>query len=163
MTKQQKSQLNWDKLTNSELPIVTVNHNNISFKLLVDTGCEYSLIDENIIELLIAHQVPSNLEGLVYGNGAESECEEAYMIDLYLGETKYPITFQAVDFSKMCRDFQDAYGVRIRGTLGSDFLSEYGYVVDFTNKNIHRIDGSNYQTRLDFQSSELPETVGKEG
>lgn len=151
--------MNWDKLINSELPIITVNHNNISFKLLIDTGCEHSLIDENIIELLVAHQVPSDIEGFVFGNGAESEGNDAYMMDLYLGKDKYTVTFQAVDFTKMCRDFKDAYGIMIRGTLGSDFLSEYRYVVDFSNKNIHRIDGNNCQTKLDFESSELFETA----
>lgn len=159
MTKQQKSLINWDKLTNSELPIITVNHNNIQFKLLVDTGCENSLIDENIIELLIAHQVPSNIEGIVYGNGEESDDTEAYMMDLYLGEDMYKVTFQAVDLSKLCKEFKDTYGVRIRGTLGSDFLSKYGYAVDYSNKNIHRIDGKIRQTKLNFESPELSETT----
>lgn len=148
--------INWDNYKHTNLPIITISHNNVSFKLLIDTGCESSLIDENIIELLLTTPTTPTMEGgVVFGNGESASVPNAYIIPIKIGDKHIDATFHAMDLSKTLKEFKESYGIQIRGFLGSDFLSQYGFAIDYYNKNIYIVDGRSYQTKLDFQPQQL--------
>lgn len=118
---------------------------------MIDTGCESSLIDENIVELLLATPTTPTMEGgIIFGNGDSAQTPKAYVIPINMGDEDFPAVFHATDLSSALREFRNAYGIQLRGFLGSDFLNKYGMAVDFNNKSIYVVDGRNYQTKLDF-------------
>lgn len=152
--------INWDNYKHTNLPIITVTHNNVSFKLLIDTGCESSLIDENIVELLLTTPTTPTMDGgVIFGNGEAAEVPNAYIIPLEIGDEKLQAVFHAMDLSKTLKEFKESYGIQIRGFLGSDFFSKYGFAIDYNNKNIYVVDGGNYQTKLDFEPQQLSEAT----
>ena len=143
----------WEKCDTS-IPIVAVSHNNITLNLMVDTGCNTSYIDESIIDLLLVNKTEHLLGGIVFGDGSTEQESPIYEIPLALGDFKFTEEFAAINLSSTVKEFQDAFGIKIRGMLGSDFLTKYGFMLDFKNKNIHIINGNNRQVKLDFESSE---------
>lgn len=143
----------WERC-DTTIPIITVNHNNVSFNLMVDTGCNTSYIDESIVDLLLAKKTNKTLGGIVFGDGASEDETPIYDIQMALGDIKFTEEFAAINLASTVKEFKDAFGIRIRGMLGSDFLAKYGFILDFKNKNIRMINGNNRQAKLNFEPSE---------
>lgn len=116
-------------------PVVTfVGPKNKKLNLLVDTGCSDSIIDKQIF-LDLGCKLPEGVEGgtINTGGGAISSfCRVSFPIKYK--EFEFKNTFTVTDikeqFSNAFKDFT------LHGVLGNDFLSEYGYIIDFEDLKI---------------------------
>ena len=116
-------------------PVVTfVGPKNTKLNLLVDTGCSDSIIDKQVF-LDLGCKLPEGTEGgtINTGGGAISSlCRVSFPIKYK--EFEFKNTFTVTDikeqFSNAFKDFT------LHGVLVNDFLSEYGYIIDFEELKI---------------------------
>lgn len=143
--------------TESSIPFIKVKHNNISFNLVVDTGCTMSCIDENILDLILHKTTNDYTEGLISAEGGNDDKVPIIEIPITIGDQDYTEQFNAVDFRAMAQQVKDSFGITIRGLLGSEFLYKHSLILDFDKHLIRYTDGN--QTSIDFGESESTETV----
>lgn len=143
--------------TDTSIPFIKVKHNNISFNLVVDTGCSTSCIDAEILDLLIHNTTNEFTDGIIYGDGSHDEKVQIVEIPITIGDTDYVEQFNAVNFRNMYQQVKDNFGITIRGLLGSEFLYKHKLILDF-NKNLIRYTNGN-QTLLDFGASDDTEAI----
>lgn len=151
-----KCLLNFEKLENTTLPIVTLKHNNIKLKMLIDTGSDCTYIDESILDLLLTTPTEEPVGNIVFGSGGADGEHYVHIMPVEIGDAQLTLEVVPVDFHKTVIDFRNAFGVTIRGLLGSDFLSAYGFTLDM-NAKVMYINGNTRQTSLDFGTPECPE------
>ena len=147
--------LNFEKLEHTTLPIVTLQHNNVKIKMLVDTGSDCTYIDESILDLLVTTPSEKYIENIVFGSGGAEGKHYYHSMPVKIGDAELQLNVVPVDLYSTIRDFRDTFGITIRGLLGSDFLSEYGFTLDM-NAKIMYINGNARQTSLDFGAPEPP-------
>ena len=141
----------------TSIPFIKVKHNNITFNLVIDTGCTISCIDNNILDLLIHKTTNECVGGIIFANGDTNDTIPIVEIPITIGDQNYIEQFNAVDFRTMSQQIKDNYGLTIRGFLGSEFLYKHSLILDFDKHLIRYTDGN--QTSIDFRQSESTETA----
>ena len=143
--------------SNTSIPFIKIKHNNITFNLVVDTGCTMSCIDENILDLLLHKTTGDYTEGLISAEGGNDDKVPIVEIPITIGDQNYVEQFNVVDFRAMAQQVKDSFGLTIRGLLGSGFLYKHSLILDFDKHLIRYIDGN--QTSIDFGDSESTENA----
>lgn len=120
----------------TRLPLITVDikRNNLCF--ILDTGSTCSLIDSNVVEYFRDIIEPV---GSYFISGIEGTKHKVDMITL-------PFTFEGQVYKpKFCvkplldafKGIEDESGIQVHGLLGTDFLLENQWIIDFKELNIH--------------------------
>lgn len=135
--------------TKTSIPFIKVKHNNITFNLVVDTGCTTSCIDENILDLLIHKTTNSYTEGLISAEGCNDNKVPIVEIPITIGDQDYIEQFNVVDFRAMSQQVKDSFNLTIRGLLGSEFLYKHSLILNFDRHLIRYTDRN--QTSLEFK------------
>lgn len=143
--------------SNTSIPFIKIKHNNITFNLVVDTGCTMSCIDENILDLLVYKTTGDYTEGLISAEGGNDDKVPIVEIPITIGDQNYIEQFNVVDFRAMAQQVKDSFGLTIRGLLGSGFLYKHSLILDFDKHLIRYTDGN--QTSIDFGDSESTENA----
>ena len=117
--------------SNTSIPFIKIKHNNITFNLVVDTGCTMSCIDENILDLLVYKTTGDYTEGLISAEGGNDDKVPIVEIPITIGDQNYIEQFNVVDFRAMAQQVKDSFGLTIRGLLGSGFLYKHSLILDF--------------------------------
>ena len=141
----------------TSIPFIKVKHNNITFNLVVDTGCTMSCIDKNILDLLLHKTTNDYTDGLISAEGGNDDKVPIIEMPITIGDQNYIEQFNAVDFKDMAQQVKDSFGITIRGLLGSEFLYKHSLILDFDKHLIRYTDGN--QTSIDFGQSEPTETA----
>ena len=142
--------------TETSLPFIKVKHNNITFNLVIDTGCTISCIDNNILDLLVHKPTNECVGGVIFANGNTDDTIPIVEIPITIGDQEYVEQFNAVDFREMANQVKNNFGITIRGLLGSEFLYKHSLILDFDKHLIRYTDGN--QTSIDFGESKPTET-----
>lgn len=117
-------------LTKVQLPLVPVEVKDKYLSFILDTGSTCSLIDSNVVEYFKDIVEPV---GDYYINGIEGTKHKVEMITL-------PFTFEGQTYKpKFCvkpllnafKGIEDESGIQIHGLLGTDFLLENKWIIDF--------------------------------
>lgn len=143
--------------TESSIPFIKVKHNNITFNLVVDTGCTISCIDENILDLLVHKTTNDYTQGLISAEGGNDNNVPIVEMPITIGDQDYIEKFNVVDFREMSQQVKENFGLTIRGLLGSEFLYKHSLILDFDKHLIRYTDGN--QTSIDFRESESTKTA----
>lgn len=118
------------KLTN--MPIVCFKHGRRKINFLIDTGSDFSYIDESIVKhLKIKKKVGT--DGNVITASGYLKTSGNIIIDLVHNKHKVEGEFTVGDI-KDAMDSAFAPEIIVRGILGSIFLKKYKYIIDY-NKN----------------------------
>ena len=137
--------------TESSIPFIKVKHNNITFNLVVDTGCTISCIDENILDLLVHKTTNDYTQGLISAEGGNDNNVPIVEMPITIGDQDYIEKFNVVDFREMSQQVKENFGLTIRGLLGSEFLYKHSLILDFDKHLIRYTNGN--QTQIDFGES----------
>ena len=137
--------------TQTSIPFIKVKHNNITFNLVIDTGCTVSCIDENILDLLLYKTTDNYTDGLISAEGSSDDKVQIVEIPITVGNQEYVEQFNAVNFRAMSQQVKDTFGITIRGLLGSEFLYKHSLILDFDKHLIRYTNGN--QTQIDFGES----------
>ena len=131
-----------------ENPIVKVIHNNTSMYFLVDTGCDKSYIDEYIKDMLVLTPTNECIESIMCGDSDIEGVKRVYEMQVQIANHHTTAKVVPMDFKQINKAFKDKYGIVLRGIIGSNFLSENAYVLDFKDNCIYIADS--FQTELNF-------------
>lgn len=122
-------------LSKSQLPLILVEVKDKYLSFILDTGSTCSLIDSNVVEYFKDIVEPV---GDYYINGIEGTKHKVDMITL-------PFTFEGQTYKpKFCvkpllnafKGIEDESGIQIHGLLGTDFLLENQWIIDFKELKI---------------------------
>ena len=137
--------------TQTSIPFIKVKHNNISFNLVIDTGCTTSCIDKEVLDLLVHNVTNQATDGIIYADGSSDDKVQIVEIPITVGNQEYVEQFNAVNFRAMSQQVKDTFGITIRGLLGSEFLYKHSLILDFDKHLIRYTNGN--QTQIDFGES----------
>lgn len=117
------------------LPIITLSNNGNSFNFLLDSGSNISHICKEYYEDLDAKLLGTYEEGQVAGLGATNigvtMCT-AVLKDINSNEYKVNLSVSSQLYS-VAKNIEESTGVVIHGLLGTDFLKDNKYVIDFNS------------------------------
>lgn len=122
-------------LEHTRLPLIPVKVKDKYLSFILDTGSTCSLIDSNVVEYFKDIVEPV---GDYYINGIEGTKHKVEMITL-------PFTFEGQTYKpKFCvkpllnafKGIEDESGIQVHGLLGTDFLLENQWIIDFKELKI---------------------------
>lgn len=115
------------------LPIIALSSNGNVLNFLLDSGSNISHICAEYYEALDAELLGTYKDGEVAGLGATSTgvtmCK-AILKDVIGNEYNVNLSVSN-QLSAVARNIEMNTGVKVHGLLGTDFLKEYNYVIDF--------------------------------
>lgn len=115
------------------LPIIALSNNGNVLNFLLDSGSNISHICAEYYETLDAELLGTYEEGEVAGLGATNTgvtiCK-AILKDVIGNEYNVNLSISN-QLSAVARNIEMNTGVKVHGLLGTDFLKEYNYVIDF--------------------------------
>src|SRR5690606_16577565 len=114
----------------NNLPIVTFDINGNYVKLLVDTGSTLNVLDSSLKSKLKFTSKPSDITFEGIGGNKRAEVVENALVK-YKDSIVY-IKFTTFDLSNVGKS------IGVQGVIGSEFLEDNGYVVDFVNNKLKR-------------------------
>ncbi len=124
-------------LTNKGLPIVKLELNGKHAYFVIDTGASISMLDNSIKKhygFYTRNVYRSSSKSSVLGLGGRQELEQARNVLITIkGEKIECINFKSTNLSNLRRS------LNIVGIIGSDFLIEQGYTIDFEKKVLIKI------------------------
>lgn len=119
-----------ESLELTQLPIITLYEGNNKLNFLLDSGSSHSHISKDIIGKLSGEKLLTDYNFVTAtGESSNSEAikcilkykEESFIVDLFINEGLVA-AFDSV--KKNC-------GVQLHGILGTDFLKDHKYILDF--------------------------------
>lgn len=112
-----------------ELPVVTFKQGNKKLNFLLDTGSNYSTINERIL-LELKHRILPETQDIFGMDGNPVAC---LMCEIPLSYKKknFNESFSVYDLNKSFEIIKTDSGVTIHGILGNRFFEKYKYVLDF--------------------------------
>lgn len=123
------------------LPIITLSNNGNLFNFLLDSGSNISHICSEYYEDLDAELLGTYEEGQVAGLGATNMgvtmCK-AVLKDISTNEYKVNLSVSSQLYS-VAKNIEENTGVTIHGLLGTDFLRDNNYVIDFNSLVVYPI------------------------
>lgn len=117
------------KLTN--MPIVSFKHGKRKINFLVDTGSDFSYIDESIVKHLKVKEKNDSGNNILTANGY-MQTSGNVTIDLSHKGNVVEGEF-TIGNIKDAMDSAFAPRIIVRGILGSIFLKKYRYIIDYNN------------------------------
>ena len=127
------------KYMKGDLPVITLTNNGIALNFLIDTGSNISHICPSAVSLIKYQHVGSDNEVKVAGLGSINQgvttCSATFK-DTLSKEYKVNLSISE-DLETTAKYIKDATGIEIHGLLGTDFLQEHKYVIDFKALEIY--------------------------
>lgn len=117
------------------LPVITMTNNKMKLNLLVDTGCDFSRIDKSIVESLECKSLDDK-RNVITMSGEEMEGLGSCSIQLKYKKAIFEDDFEILDLEQAFSFVKKSTGVQLHGIIGSNFLSKYGYVLNFKDLEI---------------------------
>lgn len=118
-----------------ELPIITMLNDGNKYNFIVDTGANYCLISNKCKKIICS---PLREKNEMIGIGGEKRECHTVGIDLIYKDKTFNAAFNVTDIDNIINTIKAEYGVTIHGILGTKFLDEYNYVIDFKDYTIYR-------------------------
>lgn len=121
------------------LPIIALHNNGNVLNFLLDSGSNISHICSEYHNLIESKILGTHEEGSVHGLGAESigitMCTAKLKDEL---GNEYDVNLSISDHLKAVSDsIEQSTGVRIHGLLGTDFLKDNKYIIDFDSLEVY--------------------------
>lgn len=118
------------KFEDMEAPIIQAKVGGIPLNLLVDTGSDSGFIDVSHMNDMQYTDTHVRVGGIV-GVTQDSIYRTIYRTCIDINGNKYPWEFIFNDLKQSFDEIFNTRGVRIHGAIGSTFLKEYGFILDF--------------------------------
>lgn len=117
-----------DIISNLPIIVVTVKKKRLCF--IIDTGSTCSLIDSNVVEYFKDIVTPVgdyNISGI---DGTKHKVDVVTLPFSYEGQS-YNLKFCTKPLLEVFKDIETESGIQVHGLLGTDFLTEHKWVIDF--------------------------------
>lgn len=112
------------------LPVITFINNGNKFHFVLDTGSSESHVSESAIANMVGED--SNRSISVQGFTGSAESVNAKVVDLIYKDKVFTTeVFVSSALDSSFADIKQNLGVQLHGIIGSTFMKNYGYVLDF--------------------------------
>lgn len=122
-----------------DLPVITLTNNGIALNFLIDTGSNISHICPSAAALIEHEHLGSNNNTKIAGLGALNQgvtfCTAKFK-DTLSKEYEVQLSISA-ELEETSKYIKESTGVEIHGLLGTDFLQNYKYVIDFKSLEVY--------------------------
>lgn len=113
-----------------ELPVVTFYQGKEKFNFLLDTGSTHSHISSEVVNKLKG--TPTESIDSIQGVGGEVTSNNAIKVSLEYKSKVYEVILVVGEYlNASFKNIKESTGVQLHGIIGSDFLSDNRYVLDF--------------------------------
>lgn len=123
--------------TNKGIPIIKLELNGKHANFVLDTGSSLSILDKSVKKhygFNTRNVNDDTTENTILGIGGKQELNQAYNVSLTIkGKKLICINFKSINLSVVRRS------LNVVGIIGSDFLIEHGYIIDFKKKALIKI------------------------
>lgn len=134
----EKNGISIKKYMPGNLPIITLTNNNVAVNFLIDTGSNISHICKSVVKELNTKSMEAsdvNVAGLGAINKTVNFCKATFKDVL---SRKYIVELSISEELDNTADYiEQNTGIRIHGLLGTDFLQNYKYTIDFNTLEIY--------------------------
>lgn len=121
-----------------DLPVITLTNNGVALNFLIDTGSNISHICPSAAAL-IEHEHLGSSNTKIAGLGAVSQgvtiCTAKFK-DTLGKEYKVQLSISA-ELEETSKYIKENTGIEVHGLLGTDFLQNYKYVIDFKSLEVY--------------------------
>lgn len=111
----------------------TVGNKKLNF--LIDTGCNHSIIDSDVLNNLGINfdylKIP-DVSNIIMADGSRKTVKCSNLNLIFNGNT-YNENFVIIDWKNTKEEMKKTYNVDIHGLLGISFFRKYKSVIDFKN------------------------------
>ena len=122
-----------------DLPVITLTNNGVALNFLIDTGSNISHICPSAAALIKSKHVRTDGSTKVAGLGAINQgvtiCIAKFK-DTLSKEYEIQLSVSA-ELEETTKYIKKSTGVEIHGLLGTDFLQNYKYVIDFKSLEVY--------------------------
>ena len=121
-----------------DLPVITLTNNGVALNFLIDTGSNISHICPSAADLIEHEQQVSNntkIAGLGAINQGVTICTAKFK-DILSKEYKIQLSISA-ELEETSKYIKENTGIEVHGLLGTDFLQNYKYVIDFKSLEVY--------------------------
>ena len=123
-------------LNQTKLPIIMVEIENKHLCFILDTGSNCRLIDSNVVEYF-KDIVESIGDYCISGiDGTKHKVDVVILPFNFEGYT-YETKFCVQPLSNVFKDIEEESGIQVHGLLGTDFLIDNKWIIDFKELNIY--------------------------
>lgn len=113
-----------------ELPVVTFYQGKEKFNFLLDTGSTHSHISSEVVNKLKG--IPTESIDSIQGVGGEVTSNNAIKVSLEYKSKTYEVILVVGEYlNESFKNIKESTGVQLHGIIGSDFLSDNRYIIDF--------------------------------
>lgn len=123
-----------DTFSNTSLPIIPIQINGHTCNMIVDSGSTTSYLDLGLAHNLKMHMTKINIQ-TVYMNGRRSSSKMTDTNFECAGDKMHGV-FLLNNLQNTFKTIAQDTGVEVHGILGSDFMEQHGWVVDYGAKRI---------------------------
>ena len=128
-----KNSISIKKYMPGNLPVITLTNNGVALNFLIDTGSNISHICPSAATLIECQHIGEDVDMKVAGLGAINQgvtmCFATFKDTL---SKEYQVKLSvSKDLENTAEYIENNTGVKIHGLLGTDFLQDYKYIIDF--------------------------------
>lgn len=112
------------------LPVVTLMNNGNKFNFVLDTGASETHVSQSAMSNMVGEDSDRQIQ--VQGFTGSAESNQAKIVDLIYKDRVFTTElFISPALDQSFADIKQNLGVQLHGIIGSTFMKEYGYVLDF--------------------------------
>lgn len=118
------------------IPITKFKVSGKELNFIIDSGSSMSCISSKTAELIKADVSASQMKSIIGVGGNTKPSSETVVVleDVF---SLYEITFQVNDaLNKSFNRFEKSYGITVHGIIGNDFLSRYGFILNYNKMSM---------------------------
>lgn len=140
--KKKKTSLTFkDSIHNTGLPIISLklqipDKSFITYNFIVDTGSTVNVINTSCVKDLYSEDIKLNTE--LYGIGGNSGEAKKYRLYFINDNNLYSGEFVSKDLSSSLDYIEEITGYTIHGLIGTNFLEEFKYKIDFSKYQLYK-------------------------
>ena len=122
-----------------DLPVITLTNNGVALNFLIDTGSNISHICPSAAALIEHEHLRTNKNTKIAGLGAVNQgvtiCTAKFK-DTLSKEYKIQLSISS-ELEETGKYIKKNTGVEVHGLLGTDFLQNYKFVIDFKSLEVY--------------------------
>lgn len=120
---------------NSGIVIVPLKQGTKELNFMVDTGANYSYITESSLKDINFTEC-GETDTVVTASSISEEVRAVLLALNYKG-TSVEHKFWILNMEESLNTIEESENIKIHGIIGNDFLSTYGYIIDFKNFKVY--------------------------
>lgn len=118
------------------VPIVTFTHKGKPLNFIVDTGSSNNIISTNVYKQLEKVDISSEVSSVYGVDGNNISIGGTVLTYLQCDKKVYLASFEVMNIPALDK-FSSEENINIAGFIGSNFLSKYNWVIDFSHNNLY--------------------------